>query len=195
MPPLVIWKQKSGSRAISTVSSVWVAHQPKAWVDSELLAGWIDRVFPPVLKTQGKALVWDSMRAHVSKKIKAKCSQRDIAMCVVPGGLTPYLQAGDIGIYKVFKDNLTDRIDAWKRSDDVSYTARGNPSGDGLWLRADGLARDIYLGGAELDRTAGFHDSPSQWLIWNHDIYGWQFQQQGGGSNEEAAEIHSISTN
>ncbi|KAG6948835.1 hypothetical protein JG687_00015238 [Phytophthora cactorum] len=48
--------------------------------------------------------MWDSMREHISKAVKAKCSARNIAMCVVPGGLTSYLQAGDIGIYKSFKD-------------------------------------------------------------------------------------------
>ncbi|ETN17294.1 hypothetical protein PPTG_05128 [Phytophthora nicotianae INRA-310] len=48
-------------------------------------------------------------------------------MWVVPGGLTPYLQAGDIGIYKVFKDKLSSVLGEWKRSDNVEYPPRGNP--------------------------------------------------------------------
>jgi hypothetical protein len=41
---------------------------------------------------------------------------------VIPGGLTPYLQAGDIGIYREFKDKLSNLIDRWKKSDGVQYT-------------------------------------------------------------------------
>ncbi|EEY60889.1 uncharacterized protein PITG_13649 [Phytophthora infestans T30-4] len=52
------------------------------------------------------ALVWDSMSAHISKAIKARCAAKKIEMVVVPGGCTPYLQAGDIGIYKSFKDHM-----------------------------------------------------------------------------------------
>eukprot|EP00644_Phytophthora_capsici_P018801 jgi/Phyca11/132229/e_gw1.143.16.1 len=111
LPPLVIWKHKNGSRKIEKVGGTYVAYQPKAWVDSELLCNWIDTVFPRVLQADGKALVWDSMRAHISKKVKAKCADRGIAMCVIPGGLTAYLQAGDIGIYKQFKDILCALID------------------------------------------------------------------------------------
>ncbi|KAG2790400.1 hypothetical protein PC129_g6870 [Phytophthora cactorum] len=48
-------------------------------------------------------------------------------MCVAPGGLTPYLQAGDIGIYKSFKDLLYMEINTWKESDQVEYTRFGNP--------------------------------------------------------------------
>lgn len=72
LSPLVVWKHKNGSRAISTIDSVWVAYQPKAWVDSELLMRWLDAAFPPVVVADGKALVWDSMRAHISKAVKAK---------------------------------------------------------------------------------------------------------------------------
>ncbi|KAI9989297.1 hypothetical protein PInf_019459 [Phytophthora infestans] len=40
----------------------------------------------------------------------------------VRGGLTAYLQGGDIGIYKQFKDILDSYIDEWKGSDTVEYT-------------------------------------------------------------------------
>ncbi|EEY58858.1 uncharacterized protein PITG_11845 [Phytophthora infestans T30-4] len=88
LPPLVIWKHKNGSRKIEKVGGTYVAYQPKAWADSELLCNWIDTVFPRVVQANGKALVWDSMRAHISKKVNAKCAAREIAMCVIPGGLT-----------------------------------------------------------------------------------------------------------
>ena len=55
------------------------------------------------------------MRAHIAKDVKAKCISKKIDMMVIPGGLTPYLQAGDIGIFKSFKDCLLSVIDDWKR--------------------------------------------------------------------------------
>ncbi|OWZ11294.1 Pogo transposable element [Phytophthora megakarya] len=66
------------------------------------------------------------MRAHIGKLVKQRCSDRAIKMAVIPGGLTPYLQAGDVGIYKLFKDNIS-MLNEWKRSDKVSYTQAGNP--------------------------------------------------------------------
>ena len=47
-------------------------------------------------------------------------------MIVIPGGLTPYLQADDICIYKIFKDNIGVIINEWKNSDKVSYTKAAN---------------------------------------------------------------------
>ena len=43
-------------------------------------------------------------------------------MVVIPGGCTPYLQAGDIGIFRELKDNLSKIIEAWKNSEEVTYT-------------------------------------------------------------------------
>ncbi|MFO0446970.1 MAG: hypothetical protein ACK51L_04790 [bacterium] len=57
--------------------------------------------------------------------MKDHCRNRNIEMIVIPGGLTPYLQAGDIGIYREFKDKLSDLIDRWKNSDGVQYTRGG----------------------------------------------------------------------
>ncbi|KAG3241671.1 hypothetical protein PI124_g13471 [Phytophthora idaei] len=75
----------------------------------------------------GKAVVWDSTRAHTSKVVKARFAKKNVQTLVVPGGLTPYVQAGDIGIYKSFKDKLSSIIDEWKSSDRVEYMKGGNP--------------------------------------------------------------------
>ncbi|KAJ0401148.1 hypothetical protein P43SY_004355 [Pythium insidiosum] len=121
LAPVLIWKGKDKA-SFDKVEGVYVTYQKKAWVDSNLLKRWIDMQFPLVNVSDGKYLVWDSMRAHVSKEVKAKCNMRGIKMCVIPGGLTPYLQAGDIGIYRYFKDILYAEITAWKESDQVTYT-------------------------------------------------------------------------
>ena len=107
--PVLIWKGKN-KPSFEKINGVFVTYQPKAWVDSQLLKRWIDLQYPLVGTSEGKYLVWDSMRAHISKEVKAKCQAGQVGMCVVPGGLTPYLQAGDIAIYRAFKDILCSEI-------------------------------------------------------------------------------------
>lgn len=182
MTPVLIWKHKKGTGTIVRRSGVWIAYQPKAWVDSNLLCNWLDVVFPTVLQAEKKGIVWDSMRAHISKQVKEKCSSRGIDMCVVPGGLTPYLQAGDIGVYKSFKDILCEMIDAWKTSSDVQYTRNGNPRPPSeetvagwvanAWRRTPDLVIDSSI------RAAGFDPSHMEWHIACHDVYGPMFQTQ-----------------
>ncbi|KAG2758771.1 hypothetical protein PC116_g21583 [Phytophthora cactorum] len=113
LPPLIVWKGARQDGAIERISNAYVTYQKRAWVDSQLLINWLDLVFPPILdpSTPGKAVVWDSMRAHTSKVMKARFAKKNVQMLVVPGGLTPYVQAGDIGIYKSFKDKLSSIID------------------------------------------------------------------------------------
>ena len=48
--------------------------------------------------------MWDSMRAHIAKDVKAKCIRKKIDVMVTLEEKTPHLQAGDIGIFKAFKD-------------------------------------------------------------------------------------------
>jgi hypothetical protein len=50
-----------------------------------------------------------------------------IKLIVIPGGLTPYLKAGDIGIYHEFKDKISNLINDWKNSDGVENTIGSNP--------------------------------------------------------------------
>ncbi|GMF66350.1 unnamed protein product [Phytophthora lilii] len=190
--PLVIWKNKRGNRSIKQVHSVLVAEQPKAWVDSDLLMNWIERAFPAVLAGEGQALVWDSMRAHISVKVKAKCAQKDIAMCVIPGGLTAYLQAGDIGIYKVFKNQLSDLIDTWKRSDQVTFTRGGKPRPppvETVYDRVDelGAIRPSWLCKTQLMLLA-FIGTLRPGSFWNHDVYGWKFQRAWNQQQQEEEE-------
>ncbi|KAG2821008.1 hypothetical protein PC129_g10794 [Phytophthora cactorum] len=166
LSPLVIWKHKKGSRTISKIGNAYVVYQPKAWVDSELLCNWIDSVFPVVLQAERKALVWDSMRAHISKSVKSKCAVRDIAMCVIPGGLTAYLQA----------------VDEWKNSDRVEYTRAGNPRPQSVevvagWVQQAWKDTDQSIVDNSI-ASAGFSLVPGDWFIWRHDVYGRPFQQE-----------------
>ena len=50
-----------------------------------------------------KALVWDSCLVHNAIIMKDHMKERNVKPAVIPGGLTAYVQAGDIGIYKFFR--------------------------------------------------------------------------------------------
>ncbi|ETK75401.1 hypothetical protein L915_17972 [Phytophthora nicotianae] len=69
-------------------------------------------------------------------------------MAVVSSGLTPYLQAGDVGIFKSFNDKISVFINEWKRQSSVVQQSVGK---------------------------CGFFANPSDWYISKHDVYGSQF--------------------
>ena len=133
-------------------------------------------MFPIVDISRGKCLVWDSCKAHVAIRVKEHCRRRNIALVVIPGGLTPYLQAGDIGIYKDFKDRLCRMISFWKNSDAVEYTAAGNPRPPPNEV-VRGWVKDAWNGVSRQNvarcvQAAGFSDNQEEWHIAKHDIYG-----------------------
>ena len=133
LSPLLIWK--GAKKPIEKSGADYVAYQERVWMNSELLIKWIDLMFPALLNfCDVNGIVWDSMRAYIAKDVKAKCISKKIDMMVIPGGLTPYLQKGDIEIFKSFKDCLSSVIDDWKRSDRFS-TPRTEIRGPRAWRR------------------------------------------------------------
>jgi len=57
--------------------------------------------FPSVIDAIGKSLVWELCKAHIAQDIK-NLKMKGILSALIPGGLTTYALAGDIGIYKSF---------------------------------------------------------------------------------------------
>ncbi|KAG3238119.1 hypothetical protein PI124_g16911 [Phytophthora idaei] len=178
LPPLIVGKGARQDGAIERIGNAYVTNQKRAWVDSQLLIKWLDLVFPPILdpSTPGKAVVWDSMRAHTSKVVTARFAKKNVQMLVVPGGLTPYVQAGDIGIYKSFKDKLSSIIDEWKSSDRVEYAKGGNPKQPPVndvieWVQSawKAVPDDVINRSVQ---AAGFSPLCEHWHISRHDVYG-----------------------
>jgi hypothetical protein len=90
------------------------------------------------------------------------------------------LQAGDIGIYRDFKDCISDLIDQWKWSDGVQYTRGGNPEPPSDII-VQGWVRDAW-NGLSINNVkkpillAGFNEDSDEWHISKHDIYGNHFK-------------------
>ena len=149
--------------------------QTNAWVNSNLIVKWINAVFPVVDVSMGKCIVWDSCRTHISKH----CINRNIKMVVIPWGCTPYLQAGDIGIFRELKDNLSKIIEAWKNSEEFTYTWGGNPKPPPPVI-VESWVRDAWKSVSILNiqnsiNAAGFSNDFKQWHIVKHIIYGQKF--------------------
>lgn len=188
--PLVIHKG-SDTKVVKKEENVFSITQSRAWVNQELILAWIDLMFPLFDMSPGKCIIWDSCRAHIAEKVKDHCRKRDILQVVIPGGLTPYLQAGDIGIYREFKDKVSSSINVWKYSDNLEYTRGGNPKPPShqvvnMWvnnawkeLRQANIVNSV--------NSAGISQNLEDWHIAKHDIYGNQFR-------EKYLEVQSIST-
>ncbi|GMF33087.1 unnamed protein product [Phytophthora lilii] len=80
-----------------------------------------------------------------------------------------------------------------RRSDQVEYTRNGNPRPPPVesvcvWVRQAwrDTPESVVLSSIE---TAGFDDDPSRWFIWNHDVYGWQFQRAWARSETESSGV------
>jgi hypothetical protein len=110
--------------------------------------------------------------------------------------LTPYLQAGDIGIYKSFKDHISPVIDARKVSDQVQYTKAGNPKPPAVevvarWVEdAWNAVPDSVVQKSIL--SAGFADNFEDWHIARHDVYGARFRQQWLAREESTSAIGEL---
>ncbi|KAE9052173.1 hypothetical protein PR001_g757 [Phytophthora rubi] len=199
LPPCIIWKRKTRG-SIERLGGCNVAYQPRAWVDQDLLLNWLDWYYPAVLQSTGQYIVWDSMRAHIGQRVKQRCGEKAIKMAAVPGGLAPYVQAEDVGIYKSFKDNISKLIEDWKCSDKVTYTKGGNPRPPEIALVSSWVARawkqtpDEVV--AKSVQACGFNNDSSTWRIAKHDVYGSRFKaawelRERDGTNGDIAETMS----
>jgi hypothetical protein len=99
-PMIICKKARASTPSFELKGGCYICYNEKAWVNGELIKKWIDLLFPLVSMATGKTLIWDSCRAHIAKNVKQHMKRRGIQNIVIPGGLTPYVQAGDLGIYK-----------------------------------------------------------------------------------------------
>ena len=181
--PVIIHKKTGESGChFELKNGCYICYNEKAWVNGELIKKWIDLAFPPVSAANGKALVWDSCRAHIANTVKEYMKRRGINNIVIPGGLTPYVQAGDLGIYKSFQDKISPIIAAWKQSDEVERTRGNNPKPPKIetiikWVMSawNQVNESVILNSV---KGAGFGDETT-WHIYKHTCTGQHFEMHG----------------
>ena len=122
--PAMFVKSENEIDPIRTFSGVRWFHAKKYWVNQDLFIRWIQFEFPFVVR-DSILLVFDSARAHISKKVKAFLHLKGILFAVIPGGLTGLLQPYDVVWFKPLKDSISREIDIWKASSDHELTRNG----------------------------------------------------------------------
>lgn len=174
-------------------SSGKVKHNRYIWNSSVLFLNGFMKI---IAHTGGrKCLIWDSCKAHTTKLVTEHIIRRGVLNIVTPGGLTPSVQAGDLGIYKSFKDTICPIISAWKNSDQVKQTTSRNPKPP----EKEEVCRWVSQACRQVDqgviqhfvRVAGLGNW-DQWMIWKHHVYGNNFQLLW--SNHENLETNKVET-
>ena len=101
-------------------------------------------------------------------------NRRGIRNIVNLDGLTPYLQAGDLGIYKSFKDKISLIIATWKASREVQYTACRNPR----LPKPETVAQWVITAWRNVNAfvilnsiKAAEFGVEAKWHIYKHDVY------------------------
>ena len=163
----------SGSQFVR-VGNCYICYNEKAWVNQELIKNWIDLIFPQVVMSTGKAIVWDSCRAHTANLVKKHLKRRGTKNVVIPEGLTPYVQAGDLGVYKSFKDKMSPLIAPWKASGQAPLNRNGNPKPPSDETVCHWITSAWRLVNANVIlnsiKAAGFSEE-IKWMIYKHDVY------------------------
>ncbi|KAF4141742.1 putative HTH CENPB-type domain-containing protein [Phytophthora infestans] len=120
-------------------------------------------------------------------------------MAVIPGGLTPYLQTCDVGIFESFKDRMDVLIDAWKRSDQVAYTRGGDPKPLSFEMVMSWVPTVwCQMPDSVVQKSIGkcvFNDDPDSWFITRHNVNGTRFRQEWSVVSLDDQALCSISNN
>lgn len=172
---------------VTTEQGIPVLVNKNSWMDTESFIRYVDYMFP-FPEPNKLLLVFDSARSHISKKAKAHLQARKILFAVIPGGLTPYLQPCDYGMFKPLKDTLADIIDKWKEHGPHELTSGGNvkPPTRGRmieWMKAAWEA--VVPPSIRLSFRSCFMGTDDELALARHDLYGPEFRRLLGGNEPE----------
>ena len=78
-----------------------MAASPNGWMNEELTAGWIEKIWTNFSFTK-QMLDWDSFKCHIFDARKVQLKQCNTVMSVIPAGCTKFLQPLDVCINKPF---------------------------------------------------------------------------------------------
>ena len=117
--------------------------------------------------------------ANNVKRVKSYCKDNNITLVLIPGGLTPYVQTADVGLFRSFKSSLSTSINSWKTSDKVTYTKAGNPRRPSNatvedWVKIANKSLNENLVQKAID-ICGFDANYCKWYISKHDKLGSKF--------------------
>lgn len=116
LPPLVIVKGESGKSAENESRRphnhkkdlIYIYCQTEAWCNTFIFKEWILKVFKNYEKEIGAKclLILEKTPSHSSNESIAFFNENNVTYAFIPSGMTPVCQTLDIGINRVFKDNI-----------------------------------------------------------------------------------------
>ncbi|KAF4794406.1 pogo transposable element with KRAB domain-like protein [Turdus rufiventris] len=125
LPPMVIFKRETLPEE-TFPAGIIVEVNPKGRMDEEIMKNWLAEVY--VQRPDGffhaspALLVYDSMRAHKTKSVKALVEKMNSELAVIPGDFTEEVQPLDISIIRSFKAKLQLTWENWMLEGERSFT-------------------------------------------------------------------------
>ena len=180
MTPLVIFRGSEKGKLAKNLPiqlkflgvNVDAVFQKKAFMDeSVMIDHYLESAFLKGDTPKRKLLVWDSMRAHFTEKVKDKCKAMELDMAVIPGGYTPILQPLDVGIIKSFKGYYRNKWAAFKRSSAIQKVGGMEEvfDGGGDLVReedvVDVIGRDVESEGGQRKRKERKKCKDPDWRV------------------------------
>lgn len=121
--------------------------QSKAWMTSNIMVDWVERVYKPwaVTKEGPTVLIMDEFRGHKTEEVKNALDVINAHIIFIPGGFTSKLQVMDVGLNKPFKDSTNDGYDRWYH--DVAIHEKPTRQDVSQWIKTawEGIREDTIL--------------------------------------------------
>jgi DDE superfamily endonuclease len=112
--------------------------QDFAWITSDLILDWIEKVYRPWCSTkQGPTiLILDEFSSHMTTAMKQAVVDCGGFLEFIPASYTWKLQVMDVGINKPFKDYVRDCYDRWFGTVEYNYKTKPRREDVAQWIEA-----------------------------------------------------------
>eukprot|EP01022_Parablepharisma_sp_SALTPOND_P014365 TRINITY_DN1946_c0_g1_i2.p1 TRINITY_DN1946_c0_g1~~TRINITY_DN1946_c0_g1_i2.p1 ORF type:complete len:598 (-),score=38.42 TRINITY_DN1946_c0_g1_i2:314-1894(-) len=119
LPPLLIFKGEFGKtlhkklqkNTLVAQKRVYACCDPKAWNGQNPMKFWIDNIWNTHSRNmQNNILILDDYKVHKVECIKTKLENLRTTVCLIPGGLTRFLQPLDVGVNHIVKQEVRNKF-------------------------------------------------------------------------------------
>ena len=106
LPTMCIFKGKRQPKDLRIPRGWVICMNDKAWMNEEVMIGWINEILRPYTQRCPCLLVLDSFSARATANVRAQLTRINVYPAVIPGGCTSKAQPLDVALNKQFKDRL-----------------------------------------------------------------------------------------
>ena len=128
LPPMVIFKRKTMPKDVFPPGII-IKVNVKGWMNEGVMGEWLTECFSKKVggffRTKKSMLVMDSMRSHITSKMKEAVKALNAVPAIIPGGTTKFLQPLDISVNRPFKVHMRALWEKWMSDGEHSFTKTG----------------------------------------------------------------------